>query len=720
MNEALRQPLPLNERLQVFVRDWLMPSLSPKLKFAIKASLAVTIAYLIPISQGWQSGYTAAITVMLIASIGSVGESVTKGMFRVIGTVIGAALGMALIALFPQERLTYLVLLSVTVTLILYLGRAYKGDTTIFLLTAMTAMFMFKEGKVDDVFMYGIDKTLMTVLGIVVYTLVGILLWPVRLQDERARTATELSQRSLELLEATGKAERKALVEKIIPLEQKLRASTQGRGDTSAQMGLSPAQWRSIVEDHVRANAQLYLLAEQLDDIPRLDEAVPGFATVREAIASLYRAFPTVWEKGEQIPVPPAWTPDYDRETLTAMSHLERAAVVQAARTARRLLERLRTLAEKLNAMASPQPTRFKTEDPIRSRHFSWFDVEDLKGAVITFAVFWTAIAAWILFNTPEGFSVAAVATALTLLTTYSAAKPSLLIVLFTFSFAFAGAMYIFVLPYLHNGWQLGAFLFLYAFIGFYFLPSQISVFFLLGIATLYITPDMIFNFNLFLMILLVFYIFLFILLFFDYIPFTMKPERLFTELRRRFFRLAAALVEGTAAVVGGKHAPWKRIAGNYAAAHLVPTVAKLRFWAQRIDTGYFDSVDPKALARFVEACEALGYHLRIYRQEALRLRGNPLLERAVNARFTGTTFTEALRHSENGTVADPYPVVAERMEGYLGSLLDESDYDRYDEETIAGFYELVSLNKNAWEKLERVRRTMEAIDFDALKENRF
>jgi uncharacterized membrane protein YccC len=48
-------------------------TLSDKLKFAIKASLAMAFAYLIPLSLGWSQPGTAAITVMLIAAMGSVG-----------------------------------------------------------------------------------------------------------------------------------------------------------------------------------------------------------------------------------------------------------------------------------------------------------------------------------------------------------------------------------------------------------------------------------------------------------------------------------------------------------------------------------------------------------------------------------------------------------------------------------------------------------------------
>jgi uncharacterized membrane protein YccC len=177
------------------VKALLSFKLSDKLKFAIKASLSLVLVYAISFSQGWDSTTTAATTIMLIAAIGSVGDSVMKGMLRVIGTVIGAVIGMVLIGLFPQDRMLYLALLSVLVTLSLYFARAYKGDMTVFMLTAITMMLMFKNGEVDDVFLYGVNKTFMTIFGISVYTLVGVLLWPVSLKDDSTDDAKALTEK---------------------------------------------------------------------------------------------------------------------------------------------------------------------------------------------------------------------------------------------------------------------------------------------------------------------------------------------------------------------------------------------------------------------------------------------------------------------------------------------------------------------------------------------
>lgn len=165
-----------------------MFTLSKKLKFAIKVSLSLTLAYMIPMAVGWSQPSTAAMTVMLIASAGRVSESITKGLIRVIGTVVGAAIGLLLISLFPQERMLYLLSMSLVVSVLSYLYYAYQGDSTVFLLSALMVMMLFLNGA-QNAFIYGVERTYMTLFGILMYGVVGIFLWRVKEKEETINDA---------------------------------------------------------------------------------------------------------------------------------------------------------------------------------------------------------------------------------------------------------------------------------------------------------------------------------------------------------------------------------------------------------------------------------------------------------------------------------------------------------------------------------------------------
>jgi hypothetical protein len=378
--------------------------MSPKLKHAIAASLSLTLAYLFPLYFGIDDTASAAITVMVIAAGDSLGNSLQKGIYRIIGTLFGAVVGLILLALFPQDRFLYLFVLSLCVSIVLYIARAYKGDKTIFILSAIVMMMVFDGGALRDPFIYATERVMMTIVGIAIYTFISVYFFP-------------------------------------FPVSKK-------------------------------EQSQLFC--------------------------------------------------------------------------------------------------------------FVWFDYEDLKGAFVTFLIFWAGALFWIYSALPFGYLVMILATALSLHTAYSIVKPSVLIILLSISFVFATFSYIFILPHLDGWWSLGMFLFVYSFIGFYFLNEQISIFYLIGMATFLIENEMTFDFGIFLFVLMIMYMFLLVLLVFDYFPFNQTNEKIFLSVYNRFVQL---------------------LKKNPTSDKLVYLLAKLKNYGLRIDFEYFE-VPKEHVEKLLATCE--------------------------------------------------------------------------------------------------------------------
>lgn len=722
--KAKNQPLPqILDAIFTF-------SLSDKLKFAIKASLSMALAYLIPFSQGWSQASTAATTVMLIAAMGAVGDSVMKGLLRVIGTVVGAAIGMTLIGLYPQDREIYLLVASVIVTILLYFARAYKGDMTIFLLSAVTLLMMFQNGEVDNIFIFGIDRTYMTIFGIVIYTFVGIFLWPVKLKDTSIENATELSMIQIDLYrERDGEKEmRKELRQKIITQEQLLGTSVVASDSSNMEMNFSETQWHDIVYSYKKINELLTLLslhdkASYTDDLSRY---VNNFQTLESEISGILDALPKAWKDQKEIVIPESFKLEYQLEEVKALSQLDRADLSTTVSDMVKLHTQLCKLAEKLNSLISPMPTFFAIEDIPKPANFLWFDMEHLKGSLVTFIIFWTTTLFWIYFNPPGGFLLVTLATALSILTTFSPLKPSLLIILFSFSFVFAAAMYVLVLPHLHYSWELGLFIFVYAFIGFYLINPKISVFFLLGTATLGIANEMNYNFNVFLITLLIFYLFLFILLLFYYIPFSTKPEHLFLVMKKRFFRLSEIFIrrssdieDNTGSFIGG-------LSAKYSEVHLEETVKKMQLWASQVDDKYFDEIDKKLLLGFTKECETFAYLLEMMYHRNIEMLDNPLLKQ-FRDKYKGFFLADLLGEyaaGKNVKEVDPFwrdeVQIVSKIEEALKVFLSEVKYGEYSEKVIIEFYENISLRRNVWLALFNCQKIMETLDFKVLERSRF
>ena len=711
-----------------YILEWILPEPSEKMKFAIKASLSLVIVYAISFSQGWSSTTTAATTIMLIAAIGSVGDSVMKGMLRVIGTVIGALIGMVLIGLFPQERMLYLVLLSILVTLSLYFARAYKGDMTIFMLTAITMMLMFKNGEVDDVFLYGVNKTFMTVFGIAVYTLVGVLLWPVSLKDESTDDAKALTEKQKALFNICleDKESNKTAEQAMMAEAQKLSQSA-ARAN-SIENSFNRAQWASVLRDYRHIGNILTLLSYQkTSDFPKpVSHYINNYPELERQIETLFSAVANAWNSGELISVPETFEASFNEKEVLSLSQLQRATLSSILSETDALHTLLQKLAQKLNALNSPRPTRFKKEPQAKSSRFIWLDPEHLKGSLITFLVFWTAVFLWITVNPPGGFYIVAMATGLSIITTFSPVKPSLLMIVFTLSFIFATIMYILVLPNLYYGWGLGIFLFLYGFIGFYFINPKISIFFLLGITTFNINNQMYYAFDGFLLTLFMFYTFLSLLLFFYYIPFSTKPEQLFLMMKQRFFGFARELVQYNWDRGNEKVTLFQHFRVWYAKTHLLNTVKNMQLWASQIDQKYFSEIEKEKLMQFTKECETFANLLLIMYHNGQKHEKNPLIK-AYMSQAPKAPLSSLMRYYQEGHSAieaeskwKDTDAVIHRIEKNLTDFFNSQDVPSYQGKEILGFYESISMHKNSWRAFFSCQKLMTQIDFNVLKESRF
>lgn len=710
-----------------FIPNIFLFELSDKLKFSIKVSLSMALSFLIPFAMGWPQASTAATTIMLIAAIGSVNESVNKGAMRVLGTLIGAAIGMTLIAFFPQDRMLYLAVLSIFVTIILYLLRAYKGDPTIFMLTAMMMLMVFKNGEVDDVFIYGVDRTYMTVFGIIIYTIVGVFLWPVHIQDNSEESASELSSVQLELFlkRDAKKEERMTLQEELRHKEQLLESATVDVRTASMNMG----QWHNIIYNYKNINELLTLLSihdkeDYADDLPLY---VTNYKKLEEEISLLLKKISTNWNEKEEITIPDSIKPAYQSHTIKSLNHLERASLLTMIQNMQKLHDELRVLALKLNSLNSPMPTFFALEEIPKRKRFLWGNIEHIKGALVTFLVFWAATFLWINVNLPGGFMIVTLATVLSVLTTFTPVKPSMLIIVLTVSFIFATLMYIFVLPSLHYSWELGLFIFIYSFISFYLINPKMTIFFLLGLFVFGLSNEMQYNFSFFLLTLLMFYLFLIILHVFYYIPFSARPEHLFMILKRRFFIFSQKLLQFGRENIQEKSSIWTTLMARYSNAQLMKTVEDMRLWGEQLDLSYFNAIDKDVIINFTKESERFAYLLDLLYHRDLKMKNNPLLKYLSTEYNTMPSLYDLLEEYASGkevkkinSIWNDEKIIVKKAEESLDLILSSIDIEAYSKEIIVELYENLSLRRNVWLSFFSCKTLMEKIDFNVLKRNRF
>ena len=681
-----------------------------RLKFATKASLSLVVVTIVSFWYGLGGLSSALVAIMVIASYGSLGDSIRKGLLRIAGTILGAILGVSLMAIFPQSRELYLLYLSIFVTLSFYLSHAYRGDNTIFMLIGLMMMSIFQDGNIENGFLYGVEKSCATIFAIALYTLIGIYIFPDKKSSNTIDAILSLTKKQIELFEAYISKDKNIQSQwrELMDIEGRLKATRFDKNEDELSQEFDSSSWQSIISHNQKIDNLLILISQNhSDNKVESREYILDYDRVIRDIETLFNSIERGWIEREEIEIPQEYKIEYNSEMLKRLSHLQRAYIITLSRHLSQLHRELIALAEKINLSISPYPTIFDEEDRVETSSFLWFDIDDMKSSLLTFLIFWASTLIWIEFNPPGGFMLVILATTLSLYTTFSPLKPTTIALGFTISFIFATVSYIFILPNLHYSWELSIFIFIYGMIGFYIMPSSLTVIFLLGIATLNITNEMSYYFDIFLLILLIFYLFLSILLVAYYIPFSTRAEDMFLSLKRRFFNISKATILSKRAII-------------HSSNHIIPTAKKMQMWGGVIDSRYFE-IDKRELIEFAIECERLGYLLLILENRRAYSSIDSMLGERLRDIYPQDYIDDKLSYLAKGlhNLEDTEDLIY-KAERTLTKILEDIDISNYKKEEIATLYESINLRENIWKTLLKIETLSKKIEFQKLKIGRF
>jgi uncharacterized membrane protein YgaE (UPF0421/DUF939 family) len=706
------------------------PAVPDKIKFAIKTSLSLTLAYMIPMALGWPQPQTAAITVMLIAATGALSESLQKGVLRVIGTLAGAAIGLTLIALFPQDRMLYLAALSVVIPVILYLYSAYRGDNTVFMLTLVVTLMVFNGGDAEGAFIYGIDRTLLTITGVLVYSVVGSFLWPIKVEANTeklaATVAAAFARANTQLLAPPQEQspEDNPGADIISSLEA-LRNQYRSAGGDNATAQAFQAEWNTILACYEQIeNILLPALKVPQDDVALFNQGINNYRDMCDNVSTLFSQLQRGWDAGASHTVPEKISADMNYAALAQHSHLEVAAVVSRASILAALQNWLIQALGALNSLKGGRG-KFERMTPTTNPAFIWFDRESLKTALRGVLTFWLASYIWIMFNPPGGFMFVTLCTMLVPLVSFTPANPKLLIILFTVSFAFALPAYVFLLPAMSHWLELAAFLFAYAFIGFALLPGPVTIFFLLGMFVLGIQNTMFYHFGVILLIVLMMYMVCALLIITVSFPFTSKAQLLYVDFRRRFFHHCAKVLHSNPLAPGAGLRQRLFTAGALA--------SKQEMWGAKIDTSAFPANTPEGIQGFNHNCDVLLSLLKVLVTHARRFATNPIIDAALrgNPGNSAARLCELLAQEfDPGRLEQGFADINTRLgdiDSRLSHFLASADIvtseglsPQYGEEHLAEFYLYLNLHSSILGSVNQCQQAAAALDWQQLQESRF
>ncbi|WHP66362.1 FUSC family protein [Vibrio harveyi] len=724
--------------------------MNEKIKFATKVALSLTLAYLIPFAMGWPQASTAATTVMLIASTGSRRESLAKGTLRVLGTLVGAVIGLLLVGMFAQDRLLYMLSVSVVVSFIFYFRNAYQKDPTLLALTGVMVLMMSNGGDAEGAFMYGVDRAYMTIFGVVLYTLVGTFLWPTKTEQNLRQLIEQLNQAQQTLfnailqnfeqktalqqdvvtnVEATENDEAPSptideLLEKVFAaqnaLEQRFATVSVECSDVSAYM----KEWQLAVHFNKQITQELSVAAHSHFSHQQDRSCINNFDQATQEIQQLFKISQEMWANEGAAYRAQELNIEYNQAALADVSHLVKGSALTLGHLLKLMHQSLSRLAESISCIDSvTNNVSFKQELPKQKSKFLWWDAENFKTAVKTFTTYWVAGLIWIYFNPPGGYSFVTFSTIFMSLLSFVPVHPFMLLILFTFGFLFAVPSYVFILPGLELGAELGLFIFIYTFIGFYLFKGPVTIFYMIGLFVLGLDNNMTYHFGILMTIMTLFYMVVFMIIFAHYFPFSSRPEHLFLTLKERYFRHVGDLF---ASYHQQSESSFKKLKRSLHLVTLNVSSKKLMVWGSKINHKLFDKTPPEAIGAFSKSCNALSNHVNILIAAEQKLLSNRLIKQ-LRSKHTDSilplmagALASHQTTDELNSVFEQYSQDYQSFENKLEEFFSELDLSDYAYSEIAGFYILLNLKRNVFEAINQCKQTYEDIDWVNLRQKRF
>jgi uncharacterized membrane protein YccC len=169
-----------------------MTFLSLRAKRAIKIGLAMTIVYGLAMRMDWANPKWAAMSVGMI-SLAGVGQSLNKATLRLVGTLVSAIMAFIYLSFFVQDRWALLAVLTVHIAICSYMITGKRGSYAWFV-GGYVCLIISAGGhsSADQIFHTAVARSGETILGIVVYTLISVFIWPQKNQGAMEEAANKL------------------------------------------------------------------------------------------------------------------------------------------------------------------------------------------------------------------------------------------------------------------------------------------------------------------------------------------------------------------------------------------------------------------------------------------------------------------------------------------------------------------------------------------------
>ena len=618
-----------------------MITLSDNAKEAIKISLAMTIAYFVALRFEWMSSAWPAIAVAFI-SLPTMGQSINKGLLRIGGTLLAFVAGLFFLGLFPQDRWYFFLAFTPYLAFVTYKMTGKDGQYFWFCAGFVSMMIITAGPGEGSAFEFAAYRTFETIIGVVIWTLVSVFLWP----RSNRKTLVAVSRELLDALEQLMDDSRDELIEH--GKGEGLRDSRARAGRLAAQLGqiIGAAASESYeVKEKRHLWERLHGLSVSMLEV--LDRLQPGYEDLQqidlEPVEGDLRSYFSVLgsrlrEARDALVDKRRGGPrevtrqSFGAPKLEGLNHFLRAAV-EVTRTE---LDQLDPLTQELVECVRGIGTRDAGEPSsgfaVGSSTITGplglppLDPDRVRATIMVVASMWSASLIWIYFNPPGHQSWYQFVPNIALVAVQTPQVRFALFKPMTYAYTVGLVVYVFVMPQLSSFWQLGVVIFAFSFVAAYFFPGiarfaiYLSIFNMLGISNRQ-SYDFAAQANVFLFTLLG----IMLVVALTYITRSPRPEKAFLSMLGRFFRSSEFLISEPHDTTNRESLLY-RMKRAYHLQELRSLPAKLGVWGRQIDSTKFPCNSPARVDDIVSKLQDLACRT----EELIEARREPQASRVI------------------------------------------------------------------------------------------
>jgi len=538
-----------------------------KYRAAFKIALSFAIVYGIALKMNWLNPYWAGWAVVMIA-LPTTGQTMQKVLLRIAGTIPGAIVAVIILSIAPQQRWLLLLLLSGWTFFTTYMMLTDKKNSYAWFVMGYVAMIVMLTGPSSsyDLFMAATFRVVENIMGMTVYVLISIFIWPVGNSGAIKKASKNLVATQAKIFgfgfdKIFTKDEKKDL-EKLNTNEiQQLDQLKQAIG-TEVVENYNVQEVKHLWERFNLITISIMEILERwqtgYEEFIQIDlnEVLPNYQVLNKEINERFEEMQRLLLGKKEIKKLNDISLSVDKSSFSKLSHPDRAAILLEKQTFEKIdaltAEALECVLEIINySSSSKKATNSKTLPSYNKKHknsgLPVIDIDNLRGAIYSTSAVVMLFLMWIYIDPPgHMLNIQLAGTiAMLFLTVQHSYRKDLGKFMVIGSFI-ALAAYVFIMPHLYSFIGLGLLLFGGMFVvSFFFsgaarLAGQVAI-----LNEIAVSNPQVYSFaamaNFTLGVILV----LLVLFLLAYIIDSPRPEKAVLKMTARFFHSTEFLMSG-------------------------------------------------------------------------------------------------------------------------------------------------------------------------------